>query len=789
MLSGRASRRRRTSNPDIISSEWVYPNFVDPPVSNRFELNAHPSRYLETLYRSMHNMPPIVGQQYQYSNRESIYRSSCNHGEHDSYPSSVSSGFPHSPISPNQDITGYKRTLVLSKLPRDWVEYLFNTLYSKNKKMIRRFLKRYIISAPYKSTFTAEDDKQSRKTLLELFNKIDDRPSNIETMFYDRWYSTVFGQCYDPEDECEAVTNNYDNLFLDVDYVNIDIKDNVRYTRKGNIIKDGVVKPANKAEKLRNRNPELSVSPNKNIIFNQRRRTQRLNAIKLRKKQDMQEADNGEVYDGGAAFAKGGFGCVFKPALNCKKSELNSKPNYVSKLIDSKHAKREYTYIYKIKKKLDHLPPNIKKYFLLDNVSVCDPGPLSESDKVKIEEVCDYILTRVIDDVTQEPINSKNINNNLDKFKIINMPELSISLSNYIRKTDLTPFDLINLNNNIIEYLTIVIPVLYKNGVVHGDIKPDNLMFNMSDNNTLVLIDWGLSYTLDDERKNVPEALQTLATQWHHPFSSFLFKKHVMKKYEDLLEKFKKDGVKLTRENLREFALSEYNNFISKHEKQYLFLVETFTNVYGEELEKKIKSLGYYDVNSYISNLVINYIIEYIIDILIAYTVNYKLEIGRYFYEVYLLNADTFGIMSTYNDLIETIPLMTKLTSVEKKMINAKLINMLTQNLYRNGDKVVNIPKLVNDIKQLNKYLMNISVKSRKKEAYGNMDRRVLNLKKSMVDKGLNENKITIGKIEKYSSRRGRSTKRQSHIEIPVVMGGYNNNNKKSRKTMKTGKK
>ena len=513
------------------------------------------------------------------------------------------------------------------------------------------------------------------------------------------------------------------------------------------------------------------------------------------------------IYDGGAAFAKGGFGCVFKPALSCKKSELNSKPNYVSKLIDSKHAKREYMYIYNIKKKLQHLPQNIKKYFLLDNVSVCEPGPLSEDDKVKIEEVCDYILTRVVDNVTQEPINSKNINNNLDKFKIINMPELSISLSNYIRKTDLTPFDLISLNNNIIEYLTTVIPVLYKNGVVHGDIKPDNLMFNMADNNTLVLIDWGLSYVLDDERKNVPEALQTLATQWHHPFSSFLLKKTVIQKYETLLEKFKKEGVKITRDNLREFAISEYKIFMDKHEKQFLFLTETLTSVYSEELTKKFKTLGNKSIEEYIYQLATSYIIEYIIDVLLTYTINYKLEIGRYFYEVYLLNTDTWGIMSTYNDLVETIPLMTKLTSVEHKMINAKLINILTQNLYRNGSKAVNIPKLVNDIKQLNKYLMSISSKSSKKEIYGrvrssavsvrgNMDRRVLNLKKSMADKGLNENKIVFDKIEKYSSKRGRSTKRLSNIEIPVVMGGYNNKksrktmkNMKTMKTMKTGKK
>ena len=28
------------------------------------------------------------------------------------------------------------------------------------------------------------------------------------------------------------------------------------------------------------------------------------------------------IYDGGAAFTKGGFGCLFKPALNCKNSEF-----------------------------------------------------------------------------------------------------------------------------------------------------------------------------------------------------------------------------------------------------------------------------------------------------------------------------------------------------------------------------------------------------------------------------------------------------------------------------------
>ena len=518
----------------------------------------------------------------------------------------------------------------------------------------------------------------------------------------------------------------------------------------------------------------------KNINMRTKRKTRtKTKKIKIRKNKKKINS----IYDGGAAFVKGGFGCVFKPALNCKDSELNTPPNYVSKLIGAKHGKREYMYINNIKKRLEHLPANVKKYFLLDNVSMCEPKPLTEQDKVKIEEVCDYILTDNKDKTTQEPINSQNINDNLDKFKIINMPELSISLSHYIKKRELTPIDLINLNNNIIEYLTIVIPALYKNGVVHGDIKPDNLMFNMSDNNTLVVIDWGLSYVLDSERKNVPEALYTLGVQWHHPFSSFLFKKHVIDKYDILLQKLKKEGVKVTRDSLREFAMSEYKIFMTNHEKQFLFLNDTFMNVYGEQLAKKLKKVGRSDIDNYMYNMIINYIVEYIIDVLVTYTVNYKLEMGKYFYEVYLMNADTWGIMSTYSELIESIPLMTKMTSVERKTVIDMLMKILTHNLYKNGGKVINIPKLIYDIEELNKYLMSISIKTSRKESIGRVRSSavpVVDLKRSMVGKRLMENKIVYDKLEKYSNNpRGRPP----NVQVAVVTGGYKT--RRNRKNIK----
>ena len=505
----------------------------------------------------------------------------------------------------------------------------------------------------------------------------------------------------------------------------------------------------------------------KNIKMN--KNTKKIRIRKSKKKID-------SIYDGGAAFTKGGFGCLFKPALKCKNSELNSPPNYVSKLIESKNGKREYMYIYNIKKKLQHLPENIKKYFLLDNITMCEPTELSEEDKVKIEEVCDYILTDHADKTTNDPITSKNINNNLDKFKIINMPELSISLSNYIKKHVFTPIELVKLNNNIIEYLNIVIPALYKNGVVHGDIKADNLMFNMSDNNTLVVIDWGLSYLVDSDRKNIPDALYSLSTQWHHPFSSFLFKKNVIDKYDSFLQKLKKEGKVVARDELRIFAMSEYKNFMTRHEKQFLFLNETLMTVYGPNLIKTLKSGERIDIDSIINNMAITYIVDYVTDILMAYTVNYKLELGKYFNEVYLINADMWGIMSIYTELIDNIPSMIKITETERKIISEQMMYILIENLFKNGTKAINVAKLVNDIKKLNNYLMTISYKVSRKETVGKVKRSSISVRSNMaiVDKGLMENKTVFDKLYKYSNKlKSHPREIQLNPQVGVVRGGY----------------
>ena len=83
--------------------------------------------------------------------------------------------------------------------------------------------------------------------------------------------------------------------------------------------------------------------------------------------------------EGGAAFIKGGYGCIFRPAIPC--AGHKSKPNYVSKLLRSSHANREYSYVSKISSSLNKLPNEVKKYLLLDNIELCKPGKLTPDEQ------------------------------------------------------------------------------------------------------------------------------------------------------------------------------------------------------------------------------------------------------------------------------------------------------------------------------------------------------------------------------------------------------------------------
>jgi serine/threonine protein kinase len=315
------------------------------------------------------------------------------------------------------------------------------------------------------------------------------------------------------------------------------------------------------------------------------------------------------------------------------------------------------------------------------------------------------MLSYVNDIKTNREITAENINNNLDKFMIINMPKLGESLNTYIKNKKLTIKDIIFLNNIIIKFASVVIPSMNRAGVIHGDLKSANILF--SDNiNVPVIIDWGLSYLAPDD-ESVPEDLFGLDMQYQHPFSTILFSKNVLEDYKEFLENLKKQGKKVDKDSLRIFATAQYSNFKNEYNKIHKYLASVFIDAYKEDFLRMIKGSEMSIDDTITEDIYINYVTNYIVDVLIEYTNSNTntLNLGKYFKQVYMHNVDIWGIMAIYYELIKKPFDNYNLSSKDYKMYIQMMMNILVKNIFENGAKVINIGKLVHDIKKLNLFL------------------------------------------------------------------------------------
>jgi serine/threonine protein kinase len=289
------------------------------------------------------------------------------------------------------------------------------------------------------------------------------------------------------------------------------------------------------------------------------------------------------------------------------------------------------------------------------------------------------------------------------------MPKLGESLHNYIKNKKLTIKELIFLNNIIIKFVSVVIPSMNRAGVIHGDLKSANILF--SDKIQVpVLIDWGLSY-LVPEGENVPEDLFGLDMQYQHPFSTILFSKNLLQDYEDFLTNLKKQGKHIDKESLRIFAIAQYSNFKNDYNKIHKYLASVFINAYKEDFLRMIKGNIMFIDDTITEDVYINYVINYIVDVLFEYTNHNtnKLNLGKYFKRVYMHNVDIWGMVSIYYELINKPFDNYKLSNKEYKIYIQMLMNILVKNIFENSTKVINIGKLVHDIKKLNLFLHSLN--------------------------------------------------------------------------------
>jgi hypothetical protein len=186
---------------------------------------------------------------------------------------------------------------------------------------------------------------------------------------------------------------------------------------------------------------------------------------------------------GGKAFASGGYGCVFEPALACEGQPR--EPNAVSKLLERPYARKEFKKTASLRAIMTSMPVFFTNRIIVPLGPPCVPNLLSAADLVDVRTHCAGVLTDV------DRLNDTEVR---QKLRLLNFRRGGTSLEN-IAFCDDTSDVFININQGLIDLLEVV---RYVNlcGMVHADLKQPNLVFDRNDG-VVRIIDWGLAHNLN----------------------------------------------------------------------------------------------------------------------------------------------------------------------------------------------------------------------------------------------------------------------------------------------------
>jgi tRNA A-37 threonylcarbamoyl transferase component Bud32 len=435
--------------------------------------------------------------------------------------------------------------------------------------------------------------------------------------------------------------------------------------------------------------------------------------------------------NGGIPIYPGGYSCIFKPQLKCKtrtkkrnmknsiKSNKHSSKNSngncgISKLLFKKYADIEMHNIQKFHHALRKIPKS-HKYFLFAKTTSCPPAKISTRDLQGFDEMCEIF--------TSHDVNESNINTlkNIRNLRLINMPNAGISVNEWLFIKDkndaTTPLTIsrAKIFNKLISKLILdaIVP-MNRQGVIHNDMKEDNVLINDSASIPApTIIDWGIS-GISTRDEIIPEIIMNRYISISNPFSSILFTTEFSKNYSEFLKQnaiTTADDVDNMRhdplflQKLRDFSIAQYLKY--KEYGHYSNIRTFFVNVF-----KFFPDSGFsFDVNTP-DGLYHALASKYISDVLVHFTeFDERDRIVRfnyvaYFTKVYIFNCDLWGLLFCYNvffsfqdkykyeEYIEIEP------SVYSSFLYS-LLSMYMGEVMINGHKKINVYKIIKLLKNL----------------------------------------------------------------------------------------
>jgi len=200
-------------------------------------------------------------------------------------------------------------------------------------------------------------------------------------------------------------------------------------------------------------------------------------------------------------IGEGTYGCVHKPSLKCKDSPNISYDNKVSKLLRDKDAKKE-----------------LKEY---DKVRNADKN---NEYYLGVPENCDVDIRNVFNlkSIQKCKIGSDAIKN-LTKYQLLIMGDGGINLEDYTKK--MREWSVSEMSEELCEKFLLEslrlfhgLKVFEEHGLVHHDLKPQNIVYNEK-TNRLNFIDFGLMASRDKIIRQAKASKYDFALfHWSYPW-------------------------------------------------------------------------------------------------------------------------------------------------------------------------------------------------------------------------------------------------------------------------------
>ena len=399
---------------------------------------------------------------------------------------------------------------------------------------------------------------------------------------------------------------------------------------------------------------------------------------KFTRRRKINNSHHNHAQVGGIPIFAGAQGCVFKPSLKCKHTPHHPNDGNVSKLEYKDSAESEMREYEQIKSYLKQIP-NYQNYFSV-KAELCEPAPLGAHDLVKFDDVCT--------NMKRHNITAANVNARLSQLRMINMPDLGIDLQAWLERGPFDAARLHRLNDYISKILVRAVVPMNQLGVIHNDLKSENLMIDRTDR--VRIIDWGLAGTTTPEHVIPVHHFMNNPVSFNRPFSTMVISSDVRDLYSsDILKTITNWETDLTMARVKEFTATLYKVYIKEYDiKGYEYFQYIFKSIYGES---QAKSMLHDAVSTYTAEILYHF----------TDRTNRTFRMTEYFEKVYRYNTDVWGTMSVFYSIFMLPRTSFIMSDAAYDDMLRRYRSLFSTIVFANGHERMNVSHIVKQLRQI----------------------------------------------------------------------------------------